>query len=131
MLHPATNFPQVGSYCLYEDKDLPRGERRPELARILEVGASVALIALPLREGRASGNKRVPLADLIDGTPLTDEEKVEEVELFRAVLGKDRLTPALRRKKDRHDALRQRQIWSGCLQKKLDDLSLLQRRKAA
>lgn len=130
MLSSATAFPQVGSYALYEDPELPRGDRRPELVRILELGATVALVAFPLREGRASGNKRLPLADLLDGTPLTAQEKREEVELFRQVTGKDRLTPRQKQLKVRHDALRARMIWSGCLQRKLDDFHVLQRRQA-
>lgn len=130
MLSPATPFPAVGSYALFEDPNLPRGQRRTELVRILERGAHVVLVSFPLREG-AGGNRRVALADLIDGTPLTAEEKREEFDLYRQIFGRDRLTPKQKEKKARHEALRGRQIWSGCLQRKMDELAALQRKAAA
>ena len=130
MLIPQTPFPQAGSYGLYQDPELPCGERRAELARILELGASVALISLPLRDG-AGGNRRVPIADLIDGTPLDAAETKELTDCFRAMhqgTGRRRNVKAARA---RHATLKTRAIWSGPLQRQLDRLSAAKQAKAA
>lgn len=130
MLSPATPFPQVGSYGLYQDPTLPPAERISELVRILELGATVALVAFPLRDG-AGGNKRVPRGDLLDGTPLDSAEKKEHAELFGLLLNRTNRTPKQKAQKARHDALANRAIWSGCLQRRLDQLSQLRFRRAA
>jgi hypothetical protein len=130
MLSEDAAFPFAGSYCLFRDYRLAAEERRPELARILERGVSVALISLPLRIG-AESNLRVPLDDLIDGTPLTKAED-DELKKLKADLKTRRRNRAAAEK--RHKALRDRAVWSACLRAERAKLALNreeQRRKAA
>jgi hypothetical protein len=122
MLHVDTPFPEVGSFALYQDPDLPMPERRSELARIIERGVSVALISLPLRLG-AGGNKRVPLADLIDGTPLTKAEERELTDLDRSLRSRVRNRSAV---EARVKALRDRAIWMMCLRSERAKLAAAQ-----
>ena len=75
MLSSPTPFPQVGSYALL---DL---DGTKQLARIQSAGPDwgpedIAFVSLPLVVG-SSGNRRVGLGDLIDGTPLTPAEAEE------------------------------------------------------
>lgn len=126
MLSPATPFPHPGSYGLHEDPALAPGDRRAELVRILERGNAVALVAYPLREG-AGGNQRVPLADIVDATPLTHEESREMTDLARSLVGRSMRTKAQRAAKARHDVLQSRNIWSGSLQRQLDTMNARQR----
>jgi len=130
MLSPATLFPQIGSYGLYEDPELEPAERRAELVRILERRVSVVLVAYPLRDG-ATGNQRVPLADIIDATPLSQEESREMTDLGRSLVGRSMQTKAQKAAKARLEHLHSRNIWSGCLRRRLDELSSRQRRAAA
>ena len=130
MLSPATPFPQVGSYGLYQDPALPPAERISELVRILDRGAAVVLVSFPQREG-AGGNMRVPLSDIIDGTPLTSEESREMTDLARSLVGRSMRTKAQKAAKVRHEHLQSRNIWSGCLRRKLDDLSRRQQQARA
>lgn len=109
MLTPETAFPYVGSYAVYVDLDQPPPQR-DELVRIQWRREGWAMVAFPLRDG-ASGNKTVAAADLIDGTPLTHEEKRELVELDRALFGRSLRTPRQKALKARRDALQSRAIW--------------------
>lgn len=107
MLPIPTPFPQVGSYCLH------RLEGRTVLARIQNrFDDGTALISLPLVPDVASGAPRVPVAELIDGTPLTEAERAELLRLTGELLQKKRHPKA---KKDRADALRQRDIHAGVM----------------
>jgi hypothetical protein len=99
-------FPFAGSFALYCDPNLPKGARRPELARILEHGDPNVLISLPLRLG-ADGNRRVELTELIDGTPLSEAEEAELKALRKRLLTARRGRAALQA---RFDALRSRSI---------------------
>lgn len=122
MLTPETAFPYVGSYAVYVDLDQPPPQR-DELVRIQgrrtertvgEGGRSTetgfAMVAFPLRDG-ASGNKTIAAAELIDGTPLTHDEKRELADLERALFGRSLTTPKQKRLAARRDALRSRAIW--------------------
>lgn len=111
MLASATDFPLPGSFALYRDDTLPIDRQRPELARILERGPLTALISLPLRLG-AGGNRRVPIGDLIDGTPLTKDEERELADIQRALRSRVRGRAKL---ETRAKALRDRSIWMICL----------------
>lgn len=86
MLSAATPFPQQGSYALYT-----RG--LTQIARIISVdtrdGVKVATISLVIRAG-ASGNRRVPLAELRDPTPLDAVEQAQLAELERVWLNAPR-----------------------------------------
>ena len=121
MLKTATLFPQPGSFALYRDDELEPEDRRPELARILELGVNSALISLPLRTG-AGGTKRVARADLEDATELTPAEQAEMVELERQLRTRVRGRPAL---EARVAALRNRALWAPMMR------SLLRRWRAS
>lgn len=130
MLSAPTPFPEVGSYGLYHDPAQAPGERRTELVRILERGSTVALVAFPLRDG-AGGNRRVALADIIDGTPLDDDERRELADLQRHLHGRRLRSPKALADKARMDTLASRAIWSGPLQRLSERAAAAQRRKAA
>jgi len=100
MLRVPTPFPQVGSYALIQDE----GELM--LCRIVDRDSDTGqvLIAFPERFG-ASGNKRVMVDRLIDGTPLTDAERREWRAAEQAIAGKSRPS---RRLVERADCLRGR-----------------------
>lgn len=127
MLSTATPFPQVGSFALFADDHLPPAERRAELARLLERGHSTALIALPLRSG-AAGNRRVPLADLIDATPLDSGEQRELADLQRHLRGRARLTPKMQVQQARAEDLRRRALFALVME---SELAKLKAREAA
>ena len=122
MLHPATPFPQQGSYGLYQDPALSPANRPSELVRIIERGSSVVLVSFPLRDG-AGGNMRVPLSDILDGTELDGEESREMTDLQRSLAGRSMRTKAQKAAQTRLLALQSRNIWSGCLRRRLDELS--------
>lgn len=89
MLKSPATFPFPGSYALH----VVAGQ--PELVRLLEwlgnpldAGTNV-LIAYPLRTG-ASGNTQLPLAELIDATPLNSDERIALTALEKRVAGKSR-----------------------------------------
>lgn len=140
MLSAETPFPYQGSSALYIDRDLPPSEQRAELVRIIsrraphlpfgETGAQ-SLVSFPLRTG-ASGNKVVPEAELIDITPLDQAERKEMAELFGHLLGRERLTPKMKRQKARHDALKNRSMWADFARPLIADARRLsEKRKAA
>lgn len=111
MLRVATPFPNVGSYALFIDSELPVSEQRAELARI--VGSSAdgngeVLIGLPLRVG-ASGSRTVRIDQLKDATPLSEAEKAELQALREHLSGSPRPN---RKKIERAEALRTRQIFA-------------------
>jgi hypothetical protein len=111
MLAAESTFPFAGSFALLRDPRLAPEEQKLELVRIIELGTTEALVSLPLRIG-AEGNLRVPLADLIDGTPLTRDDEAELLSLDYLVRHKAR---RWKHHKHKHDALRQRQIHAICL----------------
>lgn len=96
MLSTPAEFPQAGSFCLYADPLTPFDLRRLELARVvMHVVRDPALgndeatvrISMPLRDG-SSATRTVPLADLVDATPLTKAEERELTDLKRTLPGK-------------------------------------------
>lgn len=100
MLNIPTPFPQPGSAGLI------RLDGSRVLARIQQVHEDgVCTIFLGNHFG-SSGTKRVPLAEIEDGTPLTDDEKVELARLDRDMAGKARV-PA--RKLQRFNQLKERE----------------------
>jgi len=121
MLRTPAPYPHVGSFALWIDHDLPAGQQRAELARILRVGPLTAAIALPLRVG-ASGNVTVALGDLIDGTPLTRGEDKELRDLQLHIRQRVRPRPD---KVTRAETLRQRAIFSILLGSELAKLNSL------
>jgi hypothetical protein len=105
MIRTPAPFPQPGSYALMADL----GETH--IVRILgrNPEARLAIISFPARRG-ASGNRTVPLAELVDGTPLTAEERATMRRLFDEA---NALADGGRAQKDRLEkarALRQREI---------------------
>lgn len=127
MLKVPTPFPQVGSYAVHIDDTLPLAQQRAELVRILEIDEQMALVAYPLREG-SSGNRRVALAELTDGTPLTRDEQRELADLQRHLRGRDRLRGGQVRQAKRCDDLRKRAIWSMVLESERAKLATLDAR---
>jgi uncharacterized protein YgbK (DUF1537 family) len=116
MLKVASPFPQVGSYALLVDTNLPVSQQRAELVRVMrriEAGGEVA-VAFPLRLG-ACGNRIVPESELLDGTPLTKAEERELTDLQGHLAGRTHMTPALRKKDKRAHDLKARQILSHLL----------------
>jgi hypothetical protein len=109
MLKTPTPYPQVGSYGLVDHE----GELR--LARIIARDGERATIALPTRFG-AGGNLTLDLAQVQDGTSLSDQEQAEYAELERRLAG-----AARPRKADlaRFEALRLRSIRSDTLASKM------------
>jgi hypothetical protein len=104
MLNAPAPFPQVGSYAVYVENGstvLVRIQHRMD-----RFGEPHATISLP-RTWRASGNKLVPLADLIDGTPLTAAESAERLALYARNGAAKRPRPA---DVERYDALRSRAL---------------------
>lgn len=124
MLSHATPFGQVGSYGLLIDRDLPAGQQVAELVRVLRKDGADVAIAFPLRDG-ASGNKTVPLADMIDASPLNRAETRELTELTRALFGK----PSRGAKAKRLAALKQRATWFPVFAKRMDALHARQRQR--
>ena len=126
MLKIPAPFPQVGSFALLIDMNQP-APQRAELVRILErtyPQGSGATVSFPLRTG-ASGYNTVPLAGLIDGTPLTSEESAE-LDALRSHLSQQ--TRPNRKKIERAEALRRRQIYSDAMRYELAALTRLQSR---
>lgn len=125
MLKVATPFPQVGSFALLIDQNLPVSLQRAELVRIIRRGAGVT-VAFPNRTS-ASGNRIVDEGELIDASVLTDEERREHADLERHLHGRDRLTPKLKALLQRSEALRRRAIWSTILE---SELAVMRNREA-
>lgn len=89
MIKSPAQFPFPGSYALH----VVAGE--PQLVRILEwigpqtEGGAVVLVTYPLRTG-ASGNSQLPLAELIDATPLDANERIELAKLEEGLHGQSK-----------------------------------------
>jgi hypothetical protein len=105
MLRTEAPFPNVGAKALLVEnhRGLP--------VRILQNGegrgkSRQVLIALLDRDG-SSGNRRVPLADLEDATPLTEREEAEYKRLEVELAGQSR---PLKAKADRLERLRLRAV---------------------
>lgn len=121
MIKSPAAFPFPGSYALHVVAGTP------ELVRVLEwIGPqgrvpfeddATALVAFPLRIG-ASGNTQVPLATLIDATPLDADERQELSALEAKLAGSKRP-----RKADlaRELQLRSRDVQSTVLEKLIRD----------
>ena len=127
MLSPETPFPYVGSYALYEDPDAP-APQRTELVRILARrpgnDGAYAMVAFPLRDG-AGGNKLVPEAGLIDGTPLSPEEERQYHDLDRHLGGRSPVkcrSTRLKALAATRDRLRGRMIWSRFMARQLAEM---------
>lgn len=131
MLQVASPFPHVGSYALFVDDQLPIGEQRAELVRIMrrpticERGGDVA-VAFPLRSG-ARGSMLVDDAKLIDGSELSKAEERELADLLRYLAGRARPDKT---KAARCEALRSRLIMSGVLRIELTKLAQAKARDA-
>jgi hypothetical protein len=110
MLKSPAAFPFPGSYALQE----VAGETT--LVRIHEVNDGTALVAYPTRFG-ASGNAQVPLAQILDATPLTAAECAELDALDSKLAG-----AARPRKADvaREEALRLRLIRSETMKRLIE-----------
>ncbi len=126
MLSTPATYPHVGSFALYIDADRPMP--RAELVRIMRLDAASlippapyrATIAFPNRVG-SSGNKTVPMTDLIDATPLSKEEERELTDGQRDLRGRGaELSRRLRAVKLRTEALRSRQLSSIILEHELN-----------
>ena len=128
MLKVASPFPQVGSYALAEID----GETL--LARIIGLSGrqsdatAEATISLPARRYIASGNVTLPLADLIDGTPLTPEEEAELKALEATVPAGPSRSAKVKKQQARYAALRLRSINSVTL---ANLMAAAQRQRAA
>ena len=127
MLRTPAPFPHVGSFGLFTDPSLPIARQRAELVRILRMAGTMVFIAFPLRAG-ASGNTLVPLAEVIDATPLVRAEERELADLERDLRGRARPNPT---RATRAAALRERAIWSLVLNAELAKLYALEARAAA
>jgi len=104
MLADPTPFPAAGSYGLHAVGGTTR------LARIIARNRDGSvIISIPSLPG-ASGNRCVPLDQVRDGTPLTDEERAEQLKLAASLRSIARPGPAARRRRARLDALREREI---------------------
>lgn len=126
MLKVPAPFPQVGSYALLVDCNLPVEQQRAELVRIVRRGAGVT-VAFPLRVG-ASGNRIVEEVELIDATPLDKAEQRVMHDIASALAGRDKLSKKQREMKARGEALRQRHIMAGVMDIELRKLARLQAR---
>lgn len=89
MIKSPAAFPFPGCYALHVVAGAP------DLVRIIEwVGpqaenGTTVLVSYPLRRG-ASGNSQVPVAELIDATPLSANERIELARLEVGLAGKAR-----------------------------------------
>ncbi len=133
MLRTPAPFPEVGSFALFVDTGLPAAQQRAELVRILRHDnindRHFCAVAFPLRLG-ATGNRNVPIGELIDATPLTVPEQRELTDLQRDLRGRKRRNAI---KAARSHALAQRLTWSVLLlteQRKLDSLAARTDRRA-
>jgi hypothetical protein len=92
MLRIPAPFPEVGSYALLIDTNLPAVQQRAELVRVMrrDPAHGQSAVAFPLRVG-AFGNRVVGESELIDATPLTKDEERELADLQRHLAGRDRL----------------------------------------
>ncbi|QAY77899.1 hypothetical protein [Sphingosinicella sp. BN140058] len=126
MLRTPAPFPQVGSYALTIHQD------EITLARIQGRNGEDATISLPLFSG-ASGNRTVPLGELIDATPLSDDEASEWSALNQFDFGTSppRAGTAKRVHWDRYRALTERDIQSPVLERLLDLAAGQTERRAA
>jgi hypothetical protein len=113
MLSPPTPYPQQGSFALFDE------EGKTHAVRIHQHDQQgFATISFPGRIGAASGNKRVPIEQLLDGTPLDEEERAELKALERFVHSegtRPSQSRAARIRRKRYQALRLRDIRSATL----------------
>lgn len=104
MLSVYAPFPERGSYGLYVVDGVTR------LARIISRNPDdSAVVSLPALAG-ASGNRTVPLAQIRDGTPLSDADRDEMRELAGKLLSTRKPSPTARARRARLEALRCREI---------------------
>lgn len=104
MLAVHAPFPEVGSYGLLCVDGATR------LARIIARNpGDSAVVSLPELAG-ASGNRTVPLAQIRDGTPLSDAERAEMRHLAATPFATSKPSPAARKRDARLQALRHREI---------------------
>jgi len=110
MLKTSAPYPHVGSYALLED------EGRTHLVRIIgkDPGGDVTL-SFPGRYKIASGNKTVPFADLIDGTPLTAAEEAEFRQLESTIPAVPSRSAKVKAQQQRYADLRERSIHASTL----------------
>jgi hypothetical protein len=126
MIRSPADYPFPGSFALLIDTNLPAEQRRCELVRIMRYDPDhgQAAVAFPLRVG-ASGNRVIASAELIDATPLTTAEAAE-LETLRDHLGMQ--ARPNRKKIERAEALRRRQIYGDAMRFELKRLDLLERK---
>lgn len=110
MLNVPAAFPQPGSWALAEI----RGAE--EAVRIVNVVDGDAIVSMP-NCCSASGNLRLPVAQLLDPTPLAPAEKAEAEALERSMVGKSRVPRA---KRERFEALTRRELHARRLAEVLD-----------
>jgi hypothetical protein len=130
MLRIPAPFPEVGSYALLIDTNLPAVQQRAELVRVMrrDPAHGQAAVAFPLRVG-AFGNRVVGESELIDATPLTKDEERELADLQRHLAGRDRLRGKLVAAAVRCEKLRQRAVWQMILESELARLRSLEARQ--
>lgn len=107
MLHLPTPFPFAGSYALHIDMDQPPPQEA-ELVRVIRRDGEECLVAFPLRRD-ASGTKTIRFEQLIDATPLSDDDWAELKALDRELFGRVRPNKL---KAARREALRDRERWA-------------------
>jgi hypothetical protein len=114
MIREPASFPFPGSWALYS-----LGGRWMAV-RLQLVRDGEAMLSIPSHYGVASGNRRVALAELMDPTPLSADERAEMEALRRAVAGRKRP-----RKSDvaRVDALQHRELHARMLADQLAKLN--------
>jgi hypothetical protein len=112
MLKAPTPFPQVGSYALLELDGTAQAVR---IQRKDPATPDEATVALQSVANAASGFRTVPLAELIDGTPLTEAEAQEYRELERTVPAAPSRSNRVKEAQARYAALRERAIHSDTL----------------
>lgn len=89
MLKTPASFPFPGSFALHVDTGQPQLVRIIAWADVQSGKPTSVLVSYPLRLG-ASGNTQLPVAALINGSPLTAEERMELRVLEEHLSGKKR-----------------------------------------
>lgn len=114
MIREPALFPYPGSWALWMHNG------RALAVRIQLRRGDEAMISIPSYYRVASGDRRVPVSELLDATPLTQADQAELRRLSSAIAGRKRPRKA---DIDRADALRRRAIDSRLLQEQLAKLS--------